>query len=327
MPQRNPVREQEIYQHLAGTPFGIMDWAVPIGGVEATRAFADELARREIPWGLCLRDMYPDELGAWGGFPRRAAGFPGLSREQIVRTMVQTFRDHPALRFYYVNDEMGTEYTHLLRELRQWVHQEDPTHPCLASYHDFEPVGALARGSDIIAPELYAWRHSDEPLQMADMMAQVSGRVPESMMTWANLIWLADSYPLYKERFRAGAWIALARGCRGVLIDGVPRIHTEEEWRWLKAFGEELQTLSPLLLQPAGPTCPSTNPGMVTGTFAGPQGLWLAVVNGTRVGSDTSITLPPGTRGASEAGHARSVRNTTLRLHLRPYGVRLFRLS
>lgn len=308
--QRNPERLAETLGRLEGTPLGLMDWATPLGGLEATVALADACQARGVRLGVCLRDLYPDELGGWAGFGRRARWFPGLDREAIARQLVRALRDHPALAFWYVNDELGPEYLDLTHQMRDWVHEEDPLHPTVASYQDFDPVGALAGGMDVVAGEYYAWRSLDEPLDMARMAEQMGRNLPPGMMTWGNLIWLAPSYAHYLERFRAGAYIALAKGARGLLIDGVHRVRDDAEWRWLGRLARELQARAPLLCQPptANPvTC--RTPGVVLADVDGPRGRCVLVVNGTREAL-TAELVDTGRRW---------------RVPLRPYGVRVLR--
>lgn len=328
---RNPDREAEVYKYLAGTPFGVMDWAVPLGGLAETERFANECANRGIRLGLCLRDMYPDNLGGWGGFAKRAQYFPGMTREQIVRQLVQRFKTHPAVAFYYLNDEMGTEYFQYLKEMRRWVKEEDPLHPCVSSHYDFDPIRELSAGTDIICPELYAWKSLDEPLMMAGWADTVVKAAPKSMPMWENLIFIAESYTLPSERFKAGAYIAIAKGAKGLLIDGIYRISSfsnpTSRWNEIVGVANEIQSRASILLQPeAKEKCTTTATEVVIGTVSGPKGTWLLAVNGVRTAKTADVALPANVKAAYLNGTAIPVTNGHIQLSMQPYEVRLIRL-
>lgn len=329
---RNPQRVTDALDRLAGTSMGIMDWALPLGGVDKVVEFADECAKREIRLGLCLRDLYPNELGGWGGFPARAKFFPGMSPEQIVRTLVKRMKSHRALAFYYINDEMGTEYIELLKQMRNWVKEGDPLHPTVTSHFDFEPIRELMPGTDIVAPELYAWRSFDEPSAMAGMADKVNKAKPNSAPMWGNLVLLPDSYEASWDRFRAGAYIAIAKGARGLIIDGLPRLTAPDKpiglWDSVVSLAKEIQGRCPILLQPASPAqCRTVTPDVVLRTVTGPKGAWLLAVNGARRAVRADIEAASGISDMQEGDRTVRISEGRLSLRMQPYEVKLVRLK
>lgn len=324
--QRDPAYVTYVLDHLAGTPLGLLDYSALDGGPEALVAYAEECARREVrfipavnlyetPWAQPLEHY-----------------FPGISsREQAFRGVARRLRDCPALAGYYINDELCTEYFGAMRDMRRWLHEEDPLHPTLQVHVDLTCIRELAPSFDIFGAELYPWRDWDAMmLQMPGLCDQVVRDLPPTAPFWACL-WHFSNVPDGSERLRALAYLALAKGARGLLFYAFHEFqrdaHFERRWRDLVALSREIEAQATILTGPeARRPCRTETPGVVLRTIAGDPG-WVLVVNPISQSRTATIAVPPGVTRARWRRHERRVHEGTLTLHLRPYDVRLIRLG
>ncbi|MHC4619543.1 MAG: Calx-beta domain-containing protein, partial [Planctomycetota bacterium] len=83
--------------HLEGTPFGMLDYATPIGGYDYTEQLADQCYLRGVPWVLSLKDLYVPDASGWPRWEERARFFPGQPPLEVARELALRLRNHPAL--------------------------------------------------------------------------------------------------------------------------------------------------------------------------------------------------------------------------------------
>ena len=324
--RRDPAYVDYVLDHLAGTPLGLLDYSSLDGGPEALEAYAEECTRRgvrfipavnlyETPWAKPLEHHFP--------------GF--TSREQAFREVARRLRDCPSLAGYYINDELCTEYFGAMREMRRWLHQEDPLHPTIQVHVDLTCTRELAPSYDIFGFELYPWRDWDAMmLEMPEMCDTVLRDLPPTAPFWACL-WHFSNAPDGSERLRALTYLALAKGARGLLFYAFHEFqrdaHFQRRWLDLIALSREIEAQAPILTGPeADRPCRTSTPGVVLRTFAGDPG-WLLVVNPVSTAKAAAISVPPGTTRARWQRHDLAVHDGTLTLCLRPYDVRLLRLE
>lgn len=326
LPRRDPAATADLLDHVAGTPFGLMDYATPIGGLDDTVAFADECARRNVRLMLSVKDLVPGP----GGYDLRAKSFPGMTAEAIVRQLARRFRDHPAMAFYYTNDELGTEFFGPMKAMRQWLHEEDPLHPTLHVHYDLECIRELAPCYDMCGPELYPW--PDDNLQrMVEWSDTIQSRMPATAPFWGCL-WHFRNSPHANEKLRALAFLSIARGAKGLIFYAYHELKQDHDfpgrWKALVALGEEIQQRSPLFLQPEAPKkCSTATQNVVLRTVSGPLGDWLLAVNLLGDGRQASIDLPLGVDRVLENDERIPLSGRSVKLFLAPYDVRILRLE
>jgi hypothetical protein len=323
--QRDPAYVQYVLDHLAGTPLGLLDYSALDGGPEALAAYAEECARRgvrfipavnlyETPWAKPLEHYFP--------------GF--ANREPAFRDVARRLRDCPALAGYYINDELCTEYLGPMRDLRRWLHEEDPLHPAIQVHVDLTCIRELAPSYDIFGPELYPWRDWDQMmLKMPGMCDTVLRDLPPTAPFWACL-WHSGNAPQGSERLRALTYLSLAKGARGLLFYAFHEFQRDanfdRRWRDLVALSREVEAQADILTAPeARQRCRTEAPNLVLRTIEA-DARWLLVVNPVSAPTPATITLPPGTTGARWQGHDLPVHGGKLALRVRPYDVRLIQL-
>ena len=316
----------ELLDRLKGTPLGLLDYATPIGGLRQTVALADECAKRDVRLALSVKDVYP----GWGNLDRRAKGFEGAPCEDIVRRLARALRDHPALAFYYTNDELSTEYFKAMTQMRQWLHEEDPLHPTLHVHYDLECIRELAPSYDMFGPELYPWPDSDL-VKMVRWSDRTMRDLPQGAPFWGCL-WHFKGDPQGSEKLRALAYLAVARGARGLLFYAYHELQADPrfEVRWLALvrLARELEQSCAILLQPQAPEpCVTDAEGIASRTVSGEEGTWLLAVNATGEPVTAVFKVPFAAPSAQAKGTSVPVRDGTLTLELQAFGVQLVRLS
>jgi hypothetical protein len=323
---RDPAITKDVLEHLTGTPFGLLDYATPTGGLEETVALADRCARRGIRLALSVKDVYPN----WGNAETRAKGFPGQSTEQIVRSLARRLKDHPALAIYYTNDELSTQYFGDLRDMRRWLHEEDPLHPTLHVHYDLDCIRELLPAYDIWGHELYPWP-SDELQRMAEWSDRITSTLPRTVPFWGCL-WAFRGEPMAREKQRSLAYTAIARGARGLLFYAYYDLkllpNFDERWKDLVELGREIESRLPILLQPESDRpCRTRTKDVVLRTVAGEKGTWLLAVNTGKNERSAVISVHPGFKRATEGSKALDLSGGRLRFDLAPFGVKLIELE
>jgi hypothetical protein len=329
--QRDWDFTREMLGRLRGTPYGIMDYATPIGGLEETVRLADECAANGVRLALSAKDVQTD----WPAAGVRMKSFPGMTGEQMIRALAQRLREHPALGLYYTNDEMSTEYYKSLLGLRTWLHEEDPGHPTLHVHYDLECIRELAPTYDIYGPELYPWP-SDDLWRMVEWGRKVRADLPATAPYWGCL-WLFRDEPQAAEKQRALTYLALATGARGLLYyswhDLRAAKNYERRWQDMVELGRELEARLPVLLLPeAAEGCRTETAGVVLRTVSGAtaggeEGSWLLAVNCGNEAREALVRLPAGVTGLAEGETSIGAEGGVVRMGLEPYGVKLLKLT
>lgn len=326
--KRSPELEKDLLDHIQGTPFGILDYATPTGGLEETVRFADECAKRNIKLALSIKDVYPN----WGNLQKRQKDFAAGSNspDQIVRQLATSLKDNPALAVYYTNDELATLYYNQLKDRRNLLHEVDPLHPVLSVHYELGYIRELADTYDIFGPELYP-PVADKLKDMADWSDKVTSSLPKSAPFWGCL-WHFRGDPQGSEKLRALTYISIARGARGLLFYAYYEFkgdsNFEKRWADLTALGKEVESQLPILLQPeSGSKCKSRNSNLILRTVSGSQGTYLLAVNSTSAKLSTDVVLPAGFTKAQMANKSYTVINGSMRISLKPFDVALIKLQ
>lgn len=323
--RRDPVLTKDLLDHLEGTPLGLMDYGTPMGGLQDTVDLANECAKRGIKLALSVKDLYPSSAN----YAIRAKGFPNQSPEQMVKLLVATLKNHPALALYYTNDELSTRFYPALKKMREWVHEEDPLHPTLHVHYDLECIRELSPTFDMFGPELYP--SSNSLRQMADWSRTTVSRLPKTAPFWGCIFHFTND-PNGSAKVRADAYLAIACGARGLLFysynDLITDKNFDQRWKDITTLATEIETRTPLLMQPEAPGfCKSENPGIVLRTVSGKLGTWLIAVNSDDVAVDADIRVPAEVAGASEDKTQLVVSNGSIKTRFEPFQVKFIRLE
>lgn len=316
-------RSLEHLRAMANSPFNsVLDYGMTAQDVETTRKYLDEAHRLGMKIIFCVNDVYPGakyrkKLGDWVG------------NDAILKGVLTTFRDHPALIAWYNNDELPFEKKREIEGYYRRIKKLDPNHPQLmvhyraGSYRTFfsaydavgvdvypipkNPVTDLSDRIDIAwkeiegkkpvwaVPQTFAWYQHRKPEDPSDTLGRRRLPMPNE---WTN-----GRAPTYDET-RAMTYLALVHRAKGIIywcyynMSYLPDFG--ERWHFMKRIGAEVKELFPVLLSPEEMAV-SVEPGneaihCLIKVADGKR--YLLAVNGSRSPHRPSFRLPAGVSGS-----------------------------
>ena len=260
----------EQYQEIAGTPFNtILAYGTNRLPKAEMEKHLDALEAAGLKLVYSMNDVYPRATYL------NEKGWEGITgNEAIARAVVETYRDHPALLAWYLNDELPREQRPELLDYFRRMKRNDPGHPTFIVLCQKKDFPYLWDTADIVAGDPYPI--PKEPLtRVSDMMlkskapslgTQAVWLVPQSFAWYQHTSKNPDRSHLpteeelltgrapTQEEARCMTYLALAHGAKGIIywcyynMRMLPQY--EEMWAWMQSLGEEVQTLSPMLLAP-----------------------------------------------------------------------------
>jgi len=326
-----------VLDHLEGTPFGLLDYSTPVGGYDYTKQMGDKCLQRGIAWGLSLKDLYEPRSG-WPRWNQRERFFPGQEPLEVARELARRLKGHPALAFYYTNDELPTEDWHSrLKAMQDMLKREDPSHPTVHQHNEDRILGQRDC-YDIYAHQFFNGGVRQIP-QNFGRMPGIATKVAAADAPFWGCMDLHISTTT-AERFRTMCYGLIANGARGILFYAFHRMHEmdrydgdeprfERDWDRLVEVAREIERRLPITLQPlADYQCSTSAEDVALRTVAGEHGMWLLVVNADEDRTrDITITVDLSViEAVDDGGAAYPLRGGRLRLGLEPYDVYLIEL-
>ncbi|MCX6992469.1 MAG: carbohydrate binding domain-containing protein [Kiritimatiellaeota bacterium] len=151
-------------------------------GTEGIQEIMDFCQTKKLKIIFSIKDVYAETT-----YAPTTLGVEGESA--IVEKAVTSFKNHPALLAWYVNDELPTSMLDRLTARRREVNRLDPFHPTWAVFCDFNEVPAYGPTCDIVGVDPYPIRdansHDMELVRLAMEMTKRAVGTTEGMATWA----------------------------------------------------------------------------------------------------------------------------------------------
>lgn len=317
---QTPARLQEI----AACGFNcVLPYGILTGTVADVRQYLDAAQAAGLKVIFSLKDLYewsaykPAEFDRWTTLPGILCG------------VVTTFRTHPALLAWYVNDEGGPEKYDSLKANYDTVTLLDPDHPCIAVSNQPESLYHFVRTTDVMGVDPYPVPGS--PLTLVSdwvIKAEATNRPVWSAIQVFNK---SDYQPgttfrgPSAEEMRAMTFLAVAAGADGLLMYSYYNLkqHTDfaQNWAALGGICRDLglftsATASGVASQPA--TIGATSRAWRVGGR-----VFLLIVNAQETETDCSVALPSGFAAprALFGGGSLTQVSTFLRGNLPPFAV------
>jgi len=253
---------REHIDRIAASPFNtIMCYGINSGSTGDVRAYLDYLASHHLKLIYSIKDIY-EGVGYNG---ETVLGFKG--EENIVRGVVQVFRDHPAVLAWYLDDELPLTMRDRLEARQRLVSRLDTNHPTWAVLCEPADLPGYLNTADVLGTDPYPI--PAKPVSMAGDWTQTSTdasaglrplwMVPQAF-DWAN-------YPKeWKEQGRAPTlaeelvmtYLCLIHGAHGLIFYSYfdllhDRAGFEKRWADMLVVGREVKQLEPALLSTAKP--------------------------------------------------------------------------
>jgi hypothetical protein len=187
---------------------------------------------------------------------------PWTDYESLARNNVRSFKNHPAVFAYYLNDEgFGADMWPLFERSWRMTREEDPWHPQFSVQFNYHGSPAYSRGTDIYGTDPYSLM-ADIPAAVKSWKAAKEGSSPGQPI-WAVVQTFGSGYemsnpsntrePTYEE-MRCGAYCSLIEGATGIIyycLHSMQRsLEFPRRWKELCSIASEVQDLVPILVLP-----------------------------------------------------------------------------
>lgn len=270
--------DEETIHEIAGTPFNtLLMYFTDRVPKDKMRGLLDEMQRQNLKLVYCMNDVYPRatylEKDGWEGIK---------GNESISNAVVEAYRNHPAVLAWYLNDELPREQLPELLDYYRRVREHDPNHPTLITLCQKKDFAWLWQTTDVLSGDPYpiprgkvnevalAMQKAKEP----SLGSQPVWLVPQSFAWYQHDPKNTDRAripsqkdletgraPTYEEG-RCMTYLGLVHGAKGLIywcyynMRMLPQY--QEMWAWMKSIGEEVNTLSPMLLTGKDVQMPAT---------------------------------------------------------------------
>jgi hypothetical protein len=320
----DPLLRDRFLSYLEGTPFCMMDYCVPRGGYAYVEDLLNRCSQRSIPLAFHTGSLY--YYSDSDGFPADE-WYPGQQPLEVVAELTARFRDHPAVAFYYTNDERPDSQHDELRAMQTALLRHDPFHPTLAQHYDFDRMSTQADCYDIYVHQFYTGGEV-QIRQLFPKMAYVGANMPDPIPFWGNMF-------LHDSKLRTICYGCIANGAKGLMFYSFNKMWDmydpatfNDKWNDIVGMAEEIRSRQHILLQPAHPfQCTVNVDEVATRTVTGNYGTWLLIANAYWQTRSATVTVPPGTVSAiGTDGASYPVGANQFNLTLTPEGVWLIRL-
>lgn len=183
----------------------------------------------------------------------------GQKDVRAVAHKVNTFKDHPAIMSWYMNDERGPEHLPQLEALYQKVREVDVDHPVWSVHWNTDWLIKEAHTTDIVGVDPYPIDNNPITLvsQMADA-ARKAGKplwlVPQ-IFSWKDYpgdFRSARGRPPTRDEIRAMTYLAINHGAKGLVYYSYFNIRDDKDygarWEQIKEIAEEIDALRSVFL-------------------------------------------------------------------------------
>jgi hypothetical protein len=338
---------------IADSPFNcLLDYGTNRKPKAEMLAYLDMLDEKGLKLVYCLNDVYPTatyyEGQSWEGVE---------GNEAIAEAVVKAYRDHPALLAWYLNDERPKSMAPAMREYYERIRHADPNHPCYIVLCNMAELSYFVDTTDVMGVDPYPIPQSPAT-RVSDWMEWANAATRGHMPTWLvpqAFAWYqhhpagsdraripteedlrTGRAPTYEEA-RCMTYLALAHGAKGLIywcyynMRVLPQY--EEMWGWMKRIGEEVKTLSPVLLSPEdlGPVASDPSPITIHTKLKRCTGrLYLIAVNAASEPCEVTFELArklPREVGVMFEGRAVSAQGRRLTDQFKPLEVHVYDLG
>lgn len=298
----------------------------------------------------CMNDIYPTSTYMDG---KNWEGITG--NEKIAEAVVRTFKNHPALLAWYLNDERPKSLAPQMLKYYQMVRKADPAHPCYIVMCNMSELKYFSDSTDVMGVDPYPVPSS--PLSMvaddADAGNSAVGNHKPLWLVPQGFAWYqfnsvnpdrghipsedelqTGRAPTYEES-RCMAYLALAHGAKGLVYFSYYNLRVlpnyDELWKGLKKIAGEVEILAPVLLSSEclGSAACSPDGTRIHSRIMKCDGqLYLIAVNAAEtpctVNMDLKRLLPKQADVMFEGRFARSIEGTKLTDSFKPYEVHVY---
>jgi hypothetical protein len=287
---------------IADSPFNtIMNYGVNEASIQQIRRYLDAVDERGLKIIYSIKDFYRGTKY----YPRKVGHYSG--EEEMTRGVISTFRNHPAILAWYLNDELPPEYIPRLARRYRTVKRLDPNHPAWIVLYQVNELKSYLKTTDVIGADPYPIPH--RPIGMAGEWTQLARKaVGPKRAVW--MVPQAHNTSLYRkdgakyagptfDEMRCMAYQCLVHGANGLIFYSFfdlkrDPLGFESRWADVKNLGAEIKSLIPVLLSADEPPKVQLSSGVRQIHFSAKRHggkLYILAVNASREEQDAEFTI------------------------------------
>ena len=174
---------------------------------------------------------------------------------------VKTFKDHPAVISWYMNDERGPEYLPELDARYHKVRELDKNHPVWSVHWNTHWLIQEAHTTDIVGVDPYPI--DNNPITLVARMADAANKAGKPLWLVPQIFSWTDypgdpagrdltGRPPTREEMRAMTYLAVNHGAKGLIYYSYFNIRDDLDymarWKEIKGIAKEIDQLRPVIL-------------------------------------------------------------------------------
>lgn len=269
----------------------VMNYSINSGSLDQIRRYLDTAHSLGLKVIYSLKDVY--EGSAWS--VKQVGDWKG--DEAIVKGVVRTFRGHPAILAWYLNDELPLAWHDRLARNYRWVRELDPNHPAWVVLFQVNELEGYGDTTDIMGVDPYPLPTA--PLTMVSDWTRRAAAVGMPLWVVPQLHDIALYDPTQKphppslEEMRCMTWQALEHGANGLVFysffDLKRGANYEARREDVKKVVAEVNRAAPWLLD-AKRGAASVRRGLIIQTWTTRSSEITVIINPTRQPIDVGPT-------------------------------------
>ena len=248
MAQCSTVDQSSQLNEIENSPFDtLMNYAVnTCGNTDATsnqiNDYLDELESRGLKVIFSL-------VGGGGG----------LMDIDTIMDKVNTFKGHPAIISWYVNDERGPEYLPELEAVYKKIREIDKNHPVWSVHWNTNWLVQEAHTTDIVGVDPYPI--DNNPITLVSRMADAANKARKPLWLVPQIFSWRDypgdfraptGRPPTRDEMRAMTYLAVNHGAKGLIYYSYFNIRDDKDykarWQQIKEVASEIDQLRSVIL-------------------------------------------------------------------------------
>ena len=177
---------------------------------------------------------------------------------KAITYKVNTFKGHPAIIAWYMNDELGLEYLPQLEERYKKVKKLDENHPVWSVHWNTDWLLKEAHTTDIVGVDPYPI--PDKPITLVSKMADAANKAGKPLWLVPQIFDWTDygrqGRPPTNDEMRAMTYLAVNHGAKGLIYysyfnlleDEFSPIPNVPQWEEIKDIASEIRDLRHVFL-------------------------------------------------------------------------------
>ncbi len=249
----------------------VMPYGINSTDLSQTKAYLDAAQAAGLKVIYSIKDFYdgttwrPKQVGPW------------KTIEDMTKGVVSTFKDHPALLAWYLNDELPLSMHGELEARYRAVRDLDPDHPCWVVLYQVESLPGYVDTTDVLGTDPYP---IPDPKRLA-MAGQWTRRTVAAVGPYGGVWQVPQAHDTGcyvkdvegRKRFRAPTltelrnmtFQCLAEGARGLIYYSYFDLQRDplgfdRRWADMRALADELRGLIPFVLSDEAPLPAGVSP-------------------------------------------------------------------